>query len=82
MLRENKTFRKLFIAYGFSTMGDWFDFIAVTILLGFVWKADPMTMALLPIAYAAPGILLGQFAGVLADRVKKVKLMMVTDLIR
>lgn len=82
MLRKNKTFRKLFLAYGLTTLGDWFDFIAVTILLGFVWQADPMTMALLPIAYAAPRIVLGQFAGVLADRVKKVNLMMATDVIR
>ncbi|RNB83052.1 MFS transporter [Brevibacillus nitrificans] len=82
MLRENKTFRILFFAYGLSTLGDWFDFIAVSILLGFVWKADPMTMALLPIAYAVPGILLGQFAGVLADRVNKVKMIIVMNLIQ
>lgn len=81
MLRENKTFRILFLAYGLSTLGDWFDFIAVSILLGFVWKADPMTMALLPIAYAAPGMVLGQFAGVLSDRVNKVRMMIVMDLI-
>ncbi|MFD2369138.1 MFS transporter [Brevibacillus sp. GCM10020057] len=82
MLRENKTFRVLFFAYGLSTLGDWFDFIAVSILLGFVWKADPMTMALLPIAYAAPGIAFGQLAGVLADRVNKVRLMIVMDVIQ
>lgn len=82
MLRENKTFRILFFAYGLSTLGDWFDFIAVSILLGFVWQADPMTMALLPIAYAAPGIVLGQVAGVLADRVDKVRLMIVMDVVQ
>jgi MFS family permease len=74
LLKENRTFRMLFFSYGLSTLGDWFDFIAVSILLGFVWKVDPMTMALLPIAYAAPGILLSQFAGVLADRVNKVRM--------
>lgn len=66
----------LFFSYGLSTLGDWFDFIAISILLGFVWKVDPMTMAFLPIAYAAPGILLSQFAGVLADRVNKVRMIM------
>ncbi|BAH41899.1 conserved hypothetical membrane protein [Brevibacillus brevis NBRC 100599] len=76
MLKENRTFRTLFVSYGLSTLGDWFDFIAVSILLGFVWKVDPMTMALLPVAYAAPSILLGQFAGVLADRVNKVRMIM------
>ncbi|MDF2679135.1 MAG: arabinose transporter permease [Brevibacillus sp.] len=82
MLRENKTFRILFFSYGLSTLGDWFDFIAVSILLAFVWQADPMTMALLPIAYAAPGIILGQFAGVLADRVNKVRMMILMDVIQ
>ncbi|MGG4492506.1 MFS transporter [Brevibacillus reuszeri] len=82
MLKENKTFRKLFIAYGLSTLGDWFDFIAVSILLGYVWHADPMTMAMLPIAYAAPGIVLSQFAGVMADRVHKVRMMILMDLIQ
>ncbi|QRG68433.1 MFS transporter [Brevibacillus choshinensis] len=82
MLRENKTFRILFFSYGLSTLGDWFDFIAVSIMLAFVWKADPMTMALLPIAYAAPGIALGQFAGVLADRVNKVRMMMIMAVIQ
>lgn len=82
MLRENKTFRVLFVSYGLSTLGDWFDFIAVSIMLAFVWKADPMTMALLPIAYAAPGIVLGQFAGVLADRVNKVRMIIIMDVIQ
>ncbi|WP_429843096.1 MFS transporter [Brevibacillus sp. FIR094] len=82
MLKENRTFRTLFISYGLSTLGDWFDFIAVSILLGFVWKVDPMTMALLPVAYAAPSILLGQFAGVLADRVNKVRMIMTMNIIQ
>ncbi|TGV17788.1 arabinose ABC transporter permease, partial [Mesorhizobium sp. M00.F.Ca.ET.186.01.1.1] len=48
MLQKNKAFRTLLTAYGLSTLGDWFDFIAVAIFLGYVWEADPMTMALLP----------------------------------
>lgn len=82
MLKKNKAFRMLFFAYGLSTLGDWFDFIAVSIMLGYFWHADPMTMALLPIAYAAPGILLGQFAGVLADRGNKVRLLMGMDVLQ
>jgi len=82
MLWKHRVFRKLFAAYGLSTLGDWFDFIAVSILLGFVWKADPMTIALLPLVYAGPGILFGQLAGILADRSKKLRLMITTDLIR
>lgn len=82
MLQKNKAFRTLLTAYGLSTLGDWFDFIAVAIFLGYVWEADPMTMALLPIAYAAPGIVLGQFAGVLADRVHKVRMIMTANMVQ
>ncbi len=82
MLWKNRIFMKMFAAYGLSTLGDWFDFIAVSILLGYVWKAEPMTLALLPLMYAGPGILLGQFAGILADRSNKLRLLIITDIIR
>jgi predicted MFS family arabinose efflux permease len=82
MLWKNRTFMRMFTAYGLSTLGDWFDFIAVSILLGFVWKAEPMTIALLPLMYAGPGILFGQFAGIYADRSNKLRLMILTDIIR
>jgi predicted MFS family arabinose efflux permease len=82
MLWKNRIFMKMFASYGLSTLGDWFDFIAVSILLGFVWRADPMTIAMLPLMYAGPGILFGQVAGILADRSNKLRLMIVTDVIR
>jgi len=82
MLANNRSFRKLFAAYGLAAFGDYFDFMAVSILLGFVWKADAMTIALLPLAYAVPGILLGQFAGIAADRRNKRNVMIAADLFR
>jgi len=82
MLRTNRTFAKMFAAYGLSAFGDYFDFMAISILLGFVWKVDAMTMALLPLSFAVPGILFSQLAGILADRWNKRNLMMTTDLVR
>ncbi|NGQ96672.1 MFS transporter [Brevibacillus sp. SYP-B805] len=82
MLWKNRVFVRLFAAYGLSTLGDWFDFIAVSVLLGFHWQADPMTMALLPLMYAGPGMVLGQLAGIAADRWNKLRLMVATDLLR
>ncbi|USG64848.1 MFS transporter [Brevibacillus ruminantium] len=81
-LLQNRVFAKMFAAYGLSTLGDWFDFIAVSMLLGFVWHAEPMMLALLPLAYALPSVLLSQFAGMAADRSNKLRVMILTDLIR
>jgi MFS family permease len=82
LLWNNRVFVRMFAAYSLSTLGDWFDFIAVTMLLGYVWQADPMLMALLPLVYAGPGLVLGQVAGFLADRRNKLRLMIATDLCR
>lgn len=82
MLRKNHSFAKMFTAYGLSAFGDYFDFMAVTILLGFVWRADAMTIALFPLCFALPSILFGQFAGILADRWNKRNLMIIADLLR
>lgn len=82
MLRKNRSFAKMFAAYGLSAFGDYFDFMAVTILLGFIWKADAMTIALLPLCFAVPGIAFSQLAGILADHWNKRNLMIATDLLR
>ncbi|MBB6633045.1 MFS transporter [Cohnella thailandensis] len=82
MLRRNRSFAKMFASYGLSAFGDYFDLMAVSILLGFIWKADAMTVALVPISYAVPGILFGQFAGIAADWWNKRNLMIAADLIR
>lgn len=80
MLRKNKVFQRLFISYTLSTFGDWIDMIAISVLIGFVWKADPILLALLPLSFAVPGLLLGQVAGVCADRWPKLRLLIFTDL--
>ncbi|WP_276354825.1 MFS transporter [Cohnella caldifontis] len=82
MLKNNRSFAKMFAAYGLSAFGDYLDFMAVSILLGFIWKADAMTIALLPLTYALPSIVLGQWAGTLADRRNRRDLMIAADLIR
>lgn len=81
-LLRNRVFAKMFAAYGLSTLGDWFDFIALSMLLGYVWKAEPMMLALVPLAYALPSVLFSQFAGIAADRSSKLRVMIATDLIR
>ncbi|RXI96206.1 MFS transporter [Anaerobacillus alkaliphilus] len=78
---QNRVFMKLFASYSVSMLGQWFDIVAVLILFSYVWQVNPMMIALIPVAYALPQVLLGQFAGVLTDKIHKVKIMMVSDFV-
>lgn len=79
---RDKNFISFFSANALSNFGNWFDFIAVLILFRYTWKADPMLIAIIPVMYAIPSILLGQFAGVIADRANKLRILIFSDWIR
>ncbi|ASS73993.1 hypothetical protein CIG75_02680 [Tumebacillus algifaecis] len=81
-LWSNKIFNKMFVSYTLSSVGDWFDMIAIMTLFSFVWKVEPLYVSLIPLMYAIPSIFLGQIAGVFVDRWNKVNLMIITDVIR
>lgn len=76
---KNNIFMRMFASYSVSMMGNYFDMIAIMILFGYVWQTEPILIALIPVALALPQALLSQFAGVLADKWHKVKLMMIAD---
>ncbi|WP_167553134.1 MFS transporter [Evansella clarkii] len=76
---QNKIFMKLFASYSVSMLGHWFDMVAIIILFSYVWQASPLVIALIPVAYALPQVLLSQFAGVLTDQYHRVKIMLVSD---
>ncbi|MGD0034007.1 MFS transporter [Paenibacillus illinoisensis] len=80
-LWTNFRFMRMFIAYALATFGDWFDALAIQILVAYRWGADPLIIALIPVCMAVPGILLGSVAGTLADRLHKVKIMLLCDVI-
>lgn len=80
-LFKNNHFMRMFTAYATTSFGDWFDAIAIQIIMVYRWGASPVTLALVPVAMALPGLILGSFAGVAADRFPKVKLMMFADLL-
>ncbi|MYL49857.1 MFS transporter [Halobacillus litoralis] len=81
-LWRNRNFVTFFSANALSNLGNWLDFVAVLILFRYTWKADPLLIALIPVMYAIPSILLGQFAGVFADRKDKLKILVYSDWIR
>ncbi|MGN7414884.1 MFS transporter [Paenibacillus sp. SAF-068] len=80
-LWTNLRFVRMFIAYSLATFGDWFDALAIQVMVAYRWGADPLIIALIPVCMAVPGILLGSVAGALADRLHKVKIMLLCDVI-
>lgn len=81
-LWSNRVFSRMFAAFTLSSVGDWFDMIAIMTLFSFVWKVEPLYVSLIPLMYAIPSIFLGQVAGVLVDRWNKLNVMIITDVIR
>ncbi|MBM7095221.1 MFS transporter [Bacillus sp. H-16] len=77
----NKNYVKLFISYSISTLGQFFDMIAVFLIFSYVWQAEPWMIALIPVAYALPHAAFSQFAGILVDRYQKVTMMLTADLV-
>ncbi|WP_342548559.1 MFS transporter [Paenibacillus sp. FSL P2-0089] len=80
-LLHNKTYMRVYSAFATASFGDWFDALAIQVLVGYRWQAGPLMLALIPVALALPSILLGSIAGVAADRMNKLKLMRICDLL-
>lgn len=76
---RNGNFIKFFTANALANLGNWFDLVGVLILFRYSWNADPFLIALIPIMYAIPSILLGQWAGVFADRRNKRNILIYSD---
>jgi MFS family permease len=81
LLRGNRDFRRLFLASVISLGGDWFLFVAITgLILETTGRAIDVGLAIL--AQQAAFFLSSPFAGVLADRLDRRKLMIGCDLVR
>ncbi|AKG33619.1 MFS transporter [Paenibacillus durus] len=77
----NKIYMRVYAAYAAAEFGDWFDMLAIQVLVGYRWQAGPLMLALIPVSLALPGIVLGSAAGVAADRLNKLKLMRLCNLL-
>lgn len=78
----NRNFMLFWIGGAISNIGDFFNSIALVKIL----SEDPahlgFYMALIMVAKVAPGLLLGPVAGVVADRLDRRTILVVTDLLR
>lgn len=80
------SFRRLWIACGLSSLGDWLGLLATAAMAGALtqgsYAAQNMAIALVFILRLAPAVVLGPLAGAVADRLDRRWTMVVGDLLR
>ncbi|MFS1516376.1 MFS transporter [Bacillus sp. SCS-151] len=81
-LMKNKGYVTLMVAQAISSIGDWLSIVAIITLVGLKWNATPMEVSLIFLCLAVPMALLGPVAGVVADRLNRKTLMIVSDVVR
>lgn len=81
LLRDNADYRYLWLGYIVSLIGDWFNLIASAALISRLTDSGTQ-LSLLFLARFLPLFLFSPFAGLLADRIDRRRLMVVSDLIR
>ncbi len=81
LLRENRAFRNLWYAQAVSLLGDWLNSLALVTLTIRLSGSGTLVGGVF-IAKLLPNFFLGGVAGVLADRVNRKVIMMVSDLLR
>lgn len=82
LLQRFPDFRQLILSQVPADFSDWLDYVAIAVLLGFVWHADATSFAWLGVAMALPYTLFGPIAGVLVDRWPLRKLLIASNLLR
>ncbi|MGI9103950.1 MAG: MFS transporter [Terriglobales bacterium] len=81
LLRENRNFRRLWLAQIVSELGDWFYTVTIyTLLLQFTGKAQSIGLAL--VLQVLPQTLVGPSAGVVNDRARRKRVMITADIAR
>ncbi|OEH93060.1 MFS transporter [Bacillus solimangrovi] len=65
-----------------SSIGDWLSIVAIITLVGLKWNATPMEVSFVILCLALPMVIFGPLAGVVADRMNRKALMIISDLIR
>src|ERR1700747_1403280 len=81
LVRDNRNFRRLWMAQIVSEIGDWFYTLSIyTLLLQLTGRASSVALALvLPVL---PPPLGGPMAGVVNDRLRRKQVMIAADLVR
>lgn len=80
-MRDNRNFRRLWLAQIVSEIGDWFYTLSIyTLLLHLTGHASSVALAL--VLQVLPQTLVGPTAGVVNDRLRRKQVMIAADLVR
>lgn len=81
LIRENKTFRRLWLGNAVSLFGDWFNTIALyTLILNL--SGSEFALGAVFITKILPWALASPLAGILVDRFDRRRIMIISDLLR
>jgi dTMP kinase len=79
-------FRRLWLALGFSSFGDWLGLLAITAMADYLARGNDsheyLAVAGVFILRLAPAVVLGPFAGALADRINRRWVLVYGDILR
>src|SRR3989442_7068341 len=81
LVRQNRNFRRLWLAQIVSEIGDWFYTLAIySLLLQLTGRASSVALAL--VLQVLPHAFVGPAAGVVNDRIRREHVMITADLVR
>ncbi|MFD1954080.1 MFS transporter [Paenibacillus thailandensis] len=81
-LLHNRPYLSLMASQLVANMGDWLYLIALLTLIGFKWNATPWEITLTTLCMVLPMLVGGPLTGLLADRMERKKLMLLSDYAR
>jgi MFS family permease len=81
LIRHNRNYRNLWLSQVISQLGDWFNLIASAALVAGLSESG-LAIGGLFLARLLPPFVLGPFAGVVADRFDRRKILIISDLLR
>ncbi len=81
LLRQNPNYRRYWISGCISQIGDWFNYIAIFVLLNQLTGSGQAVSWFLIAKYLPPAVL-GPIAGVIADKFSRKKILVTCDLLR
>jgi MFS family permease len=81
LLRSNRAFRQLWLGQVVSQLGDWFNTIALYMII-LNLTGSGRDIGLLLVARFLPSFIFGSFSGVVADRFSRRSIMIISDLLR
>lgn len=82
LMLGNRDYTKLWLASAVSQMGDWFNVIVLLALVSEYSGGSGLAVSFFMLARIIPPLLITPYAGVLADRLNRKTIMIVTDILR